>query len=167
MTSLQILDIKHFMAELLVQSTFHKFLLSEATISTFNTFHIDGHLNPSFFTKEEQEEKGLSSRIMSTWEEVRPICFDLIKGKKIPLSFKFVFFLSPDRAEELLSGTNPELIKEEVNGFLLNVKYDGASLTCITGVSIKTFTMDKTIDMEWDQVMKKFFKLHGIAFEEQ
>lgn len=49
MQAFQILDVKGFMGKLLLSSTFDAFLLSEATITTFNVFSIDGHFHPDFF----------------------------------------------------------------------------------------------------------------------
>ena len=47
MIALQIADTKTFMQKLLLTDTFDRFLMLEATITTFNTFHIDGTLHPS------------------------------------------------------------------------------------------------------------------------
>jgi len=55
MIALQIADIKTFMKKLLLSQTFDRFLLLEGSITTFNTFHIDGRLQKSYYTQEEQE----------------------------------------------------------------------------------------------------------------
>ena len=43
MISLQIKNTKSFMNTLLVSEQFDSFEVEEATITTFNTFYIDGH----------------------------------------------------------------------------------------------------------------------------
>ena len=43
MQAFQILDIKGFMEKLLIDSAFDHFLLSQAAVTTFCTFTIDGH----------------------------------------------------------------------------------------------------------------------------
>ena len=48
MTALQIADIKTFMKKLLLTDSFDRFLLLEGTVTTFNTFHIDGALQKSY-----------------------------------------------------------------------------------------------------------------------
>ena len=45
MRAFQIQDVKSFMSHLLLSNTFDRFLLTEASITTFNTFFIDGHLH--------------------------------------------------------------------------------------------------------------------------
>ena len=58
MIALQFADIKTFMHKLLLTETFDRFLFLEASITTFNTFHIDGTLQKSYYTQEEQELLG-------------------------------------------------------------------------------------------------------------
>ncbi|MCI8585577.1 MAG: hypothetical protein HFI92_06715, partial [Lachnospiraceae bacterium] len=55
MTALQIADIRSFMHKLLLTETFDRFLLLEGSITTFGTFRIDGTLQKSYYTQEEQE----------------------------------------------------------------------------------------------------------------
>ena len=49
MIALHILDVKQFMSKLLLNDTFDHFLLSEAVITTYNTFHIDGRLQKDYY----------------------------------------------------------------------------------------------------------------------
>ena len=81
-------DIKKFMNCLLVGDTFDKFLLEEASITTFNTFTIDGHIQSDFYSVDELTT--LPDSNLSTWATIKPICFNLIKGNKLPLRFKIV-----------------------------------------------------------------------------
>ena len=37
----------------------------------------------------------------------------------------------------------------------LNFSYDGTMLQCITGISMHIFTMDKTLEREWDAWARK------------
>ena len=105
MIALQIQDIKNFMSKLLLSQTFDNFLLVEGTITTYNTFRIDGRVHKDFFTEEEIEERGLSDREFSLWKEVKPFCLELIKGKKTPLGFKFTFQLSKENTAKLLASS--------------------------------------------------------------
>ena len=54
---------------------------------------------------------------------------------------------------------------EEISGLYLNFHYDGSVLQCITGISMKTFYMDKTLEKEWDSYAEEFFKKSGIEQE--
>lgn len=77
MIALQIADIKHFMQKLLLTDSFDRFYLLEGTVTTFNTFRLDGTLQKSYYTQEEQEQ--IAGRSLSYWAEVRPFFLNLIK----------------------------------------------------------------------------------------
>ena len=49
MISLNLTDIKNFMAQLLLSETFDHFSFIEGEIVTFNTFKIDGFIQKDFF----------------------------------------------------------------------------------------------------------------------
>ncbi|KAB1440420.1 DUF5721 family protein [Candidatus Galacturonibacter soehngenii] len=165
MIALKIIDVKDFMSKLLISDTFHRFMLSEATINTYNSFTIDGHINKEYYSKEELEEKNLLEQSMSYWETIQPYCFGLIKGKKTPLGFKIVFLLSPSNVEKLLNQTNIGLGVNDINGLFLNIKYNNNEVHCTTGTSLKLFTLDKSLENEWDMMVQKFLKSNEIAFE--
>ncbi|CBL20025.1 hypothetical protein CK1_19950 [Ruminococcus sp. SR1/5] len=48
MLALKITDIRDFTNKLFIGEVFDKFCLSEATVTTFNTFTIDGRLQKDF-----------------------------------------------------------------------------------------------------------------------
>lgn len=163
MIALQFADIKTFMHKLLLTETFDRFLFLEASITTFNTFHIDGTLQKSYYTQEEQELLG--ERTLSLWAEIRPFCLTLIKGKKTPLSFRITFQLSFSNTQKLLAQTGLGLTADQVRGLLLNLRYDGHLLTCTTGTSLSVFTPDKKLDHAWDDMVQKYFRQQEIPFE--
>lgn len=164
MISLKILDIKSFMSNLLIQQIFDEFLLSELEIQTYNYFKISGKKNKMWYTNEEWEE--LEQKEYSRWLEIKPIAFQLIKGNKTPSSFKVVFLLPTDKIEQVLLKESIGLTKEDINGLFLNIYYENNTLHLITGTSIRIFTMDKRIDMIWDNFIKEFLKNSKIAWEE-
>lgn len=163
MIALQIADIRSFMQKLLLTESFDRFLLLEGAVTTFCTFRIDGTLQKSYYTQKEQEL--LEDRALSFWGEVRPFCLDLIKGKRTPLSFRFTFQLSASNTRKLLSQTGVPLPAEHVRGLLMNLRYDGHTLSCTTGTSLSVFTMDKKLDHAWDDMVQRFFRRQGIPFE--
>ena len=165
MIALQIQDIKQFMSKLLLSQTFDNFLLIEGSITTYNTFRIDGRLHKSFFTEEEKEAQGLEERAFSLWKEVKPFCLELIKGKKTPLSFQFVFQLSKENTGKLLLASGITSIQpENISGLLLNVPYDNGNLSVITATNLSLFTLDKTLEHAWDDMVKRFLKQQEISF---
>ena len=165
MIALQIQEIKNFMSKLLLSQTFDNFLLVEGSIITYNTFHIDGRIHKDFFTAEEIEERALDTRDFSLWKEVKPFCLELIKGKKTPLGFKFVFQLSRENTAKLLTSSGiTSILPENVSGLLLNVRYDNGSLACITATNLNLFTLDKSLEHAWDDMIKRFLKQQEISF---
>lgn len=166
MIALQMLDIKDFMSKLLIGNAFDPFWLSEASITTSVTYTLDGALHPDFFDTEEKEALDAEGRTYALWRDLKPFCFSIMKGKKTPLHFKIVFLLSQKNVEKLLRDHPTGLTKEEIFGLFVNFQYDGTYLTCTTGTSIKTFTLDKTLEHVWDELIQKFFRQQKIPYEQ-
>lgn len=165
MISLQIQDIKRFMNQLLLTNAFDHFYLFDGSITTFHTFQIQGQLHKDFFTAQEQELMDLDHRSYAYWKEVKPICLELIKGKKTPLEFKFTFCLSKENTQKLLlSSSITQILPEQIQGLYFHVKFREKELTCITGSSLNFFSLDKTLDQAWDQMIQKFLKQQEISF---
>lgn len=165
MIALQLTDIKVFMNRLLRSELFDNFLLSEAVIFQDAAVTIDGHLQKDYFTTEELELQHLSDVKILPYSMLRPTCYQLIRGKKTPVYFKFVFLLSPQNQNHLLAQSASGLTSNDVNGIFLNLTYQNARLTLTTGISYSTFTAFHTLDEEWDDMMKKFLTKHDISFE--
>lgn len=165
MIAFKITNIKHFMSKLLGSEAFDAFLLEEASISTYNTFLIDGRQNRDFYTTEEWEDREIRPYDFSAWKQMRPICYSLIKGTKTPLSFKFTFHLIPDYSASILKNSDSGITPQQIKALVLTVKYDGTNLTLVTGTSFHTFIMDKTVDELWDAAMRKFLDKREVGYE--
>ena len=148
------------MTKLLLSETFDSFLFIEGEIVTFNTFAMNGRLQKDFFDKDMTPD-----RIYSLWREVREYCFSLIRGKRTPLRFKFVFGLTEPNIEKLLKQQGLAFSPGDVQGLYLNISYNGTSLKCVTGTSMNLFTMDKSLEEAWDKMVQKFFMQKEIVFE--
>lgn len=165
MIALQVQDIKSFMSKLLIGTDFDAFWLSEATVTTSITYTLDGLLHPDFFDTQEAELLQAEGREYTLWKDIKPFCFSIMKGKKTPLHFKIVFMLSKKNTEKLLLGNRVPLSIDDIFGLFVNFQYDGTHLTCTTGSSVKTFTLDKTLDHVWDELVQKFFRQQQIPYE--
>ncbi len=166
MIALKITNVKQFMGKLLASEEFDSFMLEEASISTYNTFMIDGHQNRDFYTTEEWEDKEMRPYDFTTWKQIRPICFSLIKGTHTPSAFKFILHLIPDYTASILKNGDTSVMPQQIKALVLTVKYDGTVLTLITGTSFHTFIMDKTVDVLWDNAIRQFLDKRGINYEE-
>lgn len=164
MIALQMQDIRTFMSRLLLSSAFDAFLVVDGNITTFNTFQIDGRLHPDYYSKEEQEADRLEEQRFSRWQELRPFCLELIKGKRTPLSFRFTFQLSPENTQKLLIQSDSPFSSTDVNGLVLNIRFENGGLTCTTATSLNIFTLDKSLDQAWDQMVQKFFLQQNLPF---
>ena len=145
MVGLKIEDVKGFTSKLFVKEDFDLFLVKEVQIVTFNSFSIDGHIRKGYFSEEELEEIGDEG--FAPWKLLRPVCFGLIKGKRLPGSFHIVL----------------QLPASQVQGMYLNIRYEDGALYCITGLSLGFFTLDKTLEDLWDRSAEEFLRKRGIA----
>ncbi len=153
------LKTKTCMSHLLLKDTFDTFSFMEGEITTFNKFTFDGYLHKDFY--EETPEHNYSF-----WKDLREFCFSIIKGKRTPLSFKFILSLSSKDFENFLVSNDIECFRAmDIQGLYLNFRYDGTLLQCVTGTSLNVFTMDKSLEKAWDEYVKKLFSEKGIEWE--
>lgn len=162
MVALKIEDAKAFTNGLFVGNLFDAFLLREAEITTYNRFTIDGRISRGYYSEEERAEKGLED--YSFWSTIRPICFSLVKGKRLPESFRLVFQLSREKTAAFINSRVAGIQPEQVNGLYINVHFENKELKCVSGTSLKIFTLDKILENEWDEWVKRFLKENKVAF---
>lgn len=165
MVALKIDELKAFTKKLFIGETFDSLLVREANITTFNSFSIDGKVRHGYYSDEELEL--LKIERFSSWKVLRPFCFSLIKGSKLPESFFIVLQLAPDSVERFLTGKSISFPVEQVNGLYMNLRYEDQVLMCITGTSVDGFTLDKSLEREWDEAVRQFLKKQDVGFEEQ
>ncbi|MCD7715836.1 MAG: DUF5721 family protein [Lachnospiraceae bacterium] len=164
MRSFQIQDNLGFMKKLLTGDVFDTFLLSEASITTFAAFQIDGTFHPEYLSTAEAEQSGAEASGYTLWRRVRPFFFDLTKGKNPPLKFRVVLRLAPHNVKKLIEQNGLDLSSDQVDGLFLNIHFDGKSIACVSGVSMKVFTLDRTLEHAWDEMLEKFFRREQIPF---
>lgn len=166
MIALELTDIKDFMNKLLRSEVFDHFLLQEAVITSSATYTINGQITKGFFTEEELEELHLNGCRFLPFSMLKGNCFDLIKGKKTPSSFRFVFLLSPTNLEKTITAVGSSYKASDVTGMYINLKYQNQLLSLTTGIAYNIFSTDKTLEAEWDKMVVKFLKQHEITFDE-
>lgn len=152
------------MAALLLGDLFDRFLLVEGEVTTFNTFSINGFVHTDFFERDSEARED-SPPSYSPWKDLRELCFSIIRGKRTPLSFKFIFALPKELVVRLLQEAHLDFQPEIIQGLYLNFRFDGTSLTCTTGTSLSIFTLDKSLEHSFDQWTRAFFSRHQIDWE--
>lgn len=162
MIAYKIIDIKQFMNSLLLKSDFDSFLLYEANVKNAVSYFIEGKLNSLFF-EDTEEEVNLDEYIL--WKNQKEIIYNIFKGKNLPIAFKFILMLNRNNKIKIVDQNNIPIREEDIRGLYLNIYYENEQLKITTGVSIKAFTLDKTLDNIWDENISKYLKSLGIAHE--
>lgn len=158
MVAYEIVDKKSFTSELFDGKLFDDFLSVSAEIVTYNTFNIDGKIKKAYYSDEERTELALSE--YSKWEVIRPVCFNLIKGKKLPVSFKLVLKLSEIEKEIFLK--EKEINNIPVSHLYINIRYEDNNIRCIGACSYNEFVTDKSAETKWDDYIKEYLVKAGI-----
>lgn len=164
MIALSIIDVKDFMNKLLIGEVFDRFFLVEASVTTFNTFTIDGRLQQDFFDTDTVAMHKSNSIEYSLWRDVKPYCFSVIRGRRTPLNFRIVLHLSHKQTQQILNPSFPDGSVPDCR-FCLNLQYRNDSLLCTTGVSYTSFCLDKRPEHLWDEIIRKFLSGQHIAFQ--
>ncbi len=153
MKAFDILDVKKFMAHLLIKETFDDFYIVSLKVKTFVETDIDGRLNPKWGEGEGQ---------YAYWRMVRKLAYDIIKGNKSPDRIKLVLMSGEDVKNRLMSG-NPDT--EEADG-IINICFEEDRLSITTGISMKTFepAMSQNFGKNWDMAVEKFMDSNEIRF---
>lgn len=153
MKSFSIEDIKTFMNDLLVNERYDSFYLFEARIKTGLDYYIRGKINKEFFDydiKDSLEEYEL-------WGNVKETVFSLMKGKRLPVSFKIILMFNNENVERLIEMNNLPVAPTDITGLFYNINYEDEKLSVTTGTSLKVFTLDKTLDNLWDDTVGKYY----------
>ena len=145
MVAYEIVDKKSFTKELFDGKLFDDFLLVSAEIITYNAFNIDGKIKKAYYSK---------------WEVIRPVCFYLIKGKKLPVSFKFVLKLCEVAKDKFLK--EKEINNIPVSHLYINIRYEDNNIRCIGACSYNEFVIDKSAETKWDEYIKEYLVKAGI-----
>lgn len=166
MLALKIIDIKEFMNQLLLGSTFDQFELVQADITTFNTFSIDGKIRRDFYDSDTCDILDQNRISNSSWKETKPYCYSVIRGKRTPLYFKIIFQLPFRQIQNVFKNQTGSFSADLISGMFLNLQYKNKELLCTTGISLKSFIPDKTPEHQWDTMVLKFFRRHSIVYEQ-
>ena len=85
----------------------------------------------------------------------------MIRGKRLPESFRVVLQLPQDQAERFCLELGEK--EQDAPGLYLNIRYEDGTLYCVTGISLKVFTLDKTLEQEWDRRAEEMMRQMKIA----
>lgn len=145
-------NVKIFMSHLLIKDSFDFFYVTDVSITTFNTFTIDGHVHKNFYSSEEFDS--INEKELSLWKTLKPFCYQIIKGHNTPLKFKIVFKMPENITKQISAISGMDI--SNIDGLFLNVSYENGTLTCITGTSLNIFDMSRDTEKEFDKYISSF-----------
>lgn len=148
-------DIKHFMNELLCNEKYDSFYLHEARIKTALDCYISGKLNKNFFDNAQMEIYDKQEYI--SWKDIKSTIYDLIKGNRLPISFKIVLMFNNDNIEKLVEINNIPMSSDDITALFINIYFENNELVVTTGTSVKIFTLDKSLEHIWDDTVEKYY----------
>lgn len=71
---------------------------------------------------------------------------------------KLVLALSKTKYEEIIAKSGMDILSSDVGGLYIHILYENDSIEIITGASLNTFTLDKTLDKYWDTTVINFLE---------
>lgn len=160
----KIKDKKDFIGKLLASECFDSFLLKEANIHGFIPFWLDGHINKAFFNAEEADAASFLAYEYVQWKDVRPVCFDLIKGRRTPTRFSFILYLKPEAVEAMFEQAGLSVENSLVQNLILNIRFEQGEMSITTGIDYSGFTLDKQAEPLWDRTARRFLDKKGIGY---
>lgn len=161
----KIRDQKDFMGKLLAGDGFDSFLLKEAVIYGFVPYQIDGRINKAFFSNEKDEDAAFTAYEYAQWKDIRPVCFDLIKGKRTPTKFAFVLYLKPEATDSIFEKAGISASNSLVQNLILNIRFEQGDMSITTAVDYSGFTLDKQAEHIWDTTARNFLDKKEISYE--
>lgn len=165
MLAIRILDVKKCMQCMLASEAFDMWQLAEAKLTTRISYVIDGHITKGYLSEDELTAEGITENDCIPYAHVRKLCFDLIKGKQKPKSFRFTFLLPRSRIANFLATTSAGIREEDVANLTMNISFADGELLATTSCALCTFVPDKTVEHAWDSHVEDFFRKLEIAAE--
>lgn len=165
MLALRVLDVKKCMNYLLATEAFDAWEVAEIKICSKISYVIDGHVTPDFLTAEEMESEGLTTGGCVPFGGVRHLCYEVIKGKRTPQSFRFTFLCPREQIAQIIAQEQLQTNLEDIANLTMNISYVQGELLVTTSCSERTFSLDKSLANAWDSRVRDFFRKMEIAVE--
>ena len=176
MISLQADSLRDAARHLFAADTFDAFHVLSVNIQSFITFQMDGHTNADFYRQQDTDANGDAAPVsvppFIKWAKLRPVCYEIIKGKIMPVSFRINLLTGSGNDAVIpvpLSAGSPSL----VSSYSLQIQYRDRKLFFITGLvpsplSPETFTrtaMDeqRSMGMAFDKAMPVWLEKNGLS----
>ncbi|MBQ0042744.1 MAG: hypothetical protein KBS85_05420 [Lachnospiraceae bacterium] len=150
MQSHKITDQKNFMSALFAGEIFDSYYLKELHIVTKMSCHIDGrHIKDFYSTDELSAMPSFPEFVL--WKDAKPLAFDMIKGKSLPVRFQII------------------LLESSASSCHLTIRYENSECQVISGYSYNSisegidFISAKEKEKEWDKTLSTFLSDNNLT----
>jgi hypothetical protein len=123
--------VKNFMGQLLREEHFDVFAVRNIELTLATHISVSGKLEDNTYT---------------TWGDLRPLVYDLIKRGDKPRLLKIIF-----------SHSKPAEVYGNAAALFLNLIYEKDGVSFTTATSQREFALDKSLDSLWDEWVQNFF----------
>ena len=151
MITVQIPNVKEFMQKLLLTPTFDDWGFQGADVYALTQYSISGTLNGKYLTEEERSSR---ERTEIKYKEIRSILTSIVRGGRTPSQMKIVLVCPSS-----LLGDHVSAFAES---YLMNIYFKEGVLMAAGAISMKTFTMDRSDAVFWDNHFPKVLTQLGI-----
>ena len=169
MIAITLPDQKTVTRMLFLENIFDSFRLFQADIRSYCHFQIDGSTCKEYF-RESDTMPSDDIAEYTGWDKIRPIAFQMIKGKRLPVSFQFSFSASEQMLNELLSclpDGHPNKNPDTIEGLTFNIYYRNGAIHCTSATSKKNFSLDQSLDHLWDRYLIAFLDRNEIEYKDE
>ena len=97
---------------------------------------------------------------------MKPFCYSLVKGSRVPASMKIIFKASLQITEDVINSSDTSLTADDVEGLYINIRYRDSRLNLVTGISLNSFSLDKGVEHSFDRYVKTILDHLNISYEE-
>lgn len=167
MIVIEIIDIKNFMAHLLLQETFDNFLLFEARAVTSSELLLNGKRHQNWYDSDQWEQMmhthGQYDCRYMTWGEMRSIVFRFIKGKKSPDRL-YIDLTASEKQRMQIIGEKGIRQTEVAPDLRMQIRYEEGRLLLVPTASYPAFTFDKAAERKWEEALQLFLNHKKIVF---
>ena len=150
---------------MLATEAFDAWEVAEVKIIAKVSYVIDGHVTPDYMSPEELEAEHLLPGGCIPFGSLRPLCFEMIKGKRTPQSCRFTFLCPREQMEEIIAKEQLEISPEDIVNLTMNITFHQGELLVTTSCAERTFSLDKSLAHAWDAWVLDFFRKMEIAVE--
>lgn len=154
MIILKVTNIKAFMNRLLLQPVFDDWEFQGAEIAALTQYSVAGTINPRYLT---DEEKKTRTNMALHFGEVRPILASIVRAGHTPTTMKLVLACP----SALLEGH----VSIGAQSYLMTIHFQDGILKLTGGISMRTFSMDRTDAQFWDDHFPKVLSKLQIEYE--